>query len=685
MTQKHIIKKQILDLTLDSPVGSFTFQSEVGTLYRKEIVPLIDQYCSAIATDDGIIRIEQLEIDLGRIDIQHFGRDFKCKFAQVLPQKLTEALQMSSNRDLSEDETRLDRFCTEADRDWAVLEFFLDEGCLPWWVSSDESYEMPVLLEQNIATQPAKVKKLISGIIGNAALVKRLVYHADDRVLAQIIALFQPEQEQAISQLAQALLVGLAACPLLQSSGVAKLRPEVWEIILLQSVALEGSAFNRQLAFETTVKQLATIFGVAESVLDNQLAKAGGDALNALMLTAETAKHQAAKFKTGASWRQLETIAQLCKAFPMVLMNEVLPQQLAELESFLAKLRLTPDVAVNQKMVQADQKISKKIGQALAAIPQSNQRTAELQLTEDTGRLAQYARQLEIVAKLLSKISVGTELKAIAGNLAQLLQTIRDTAQLLDGLLNQGENAGSPSATLVGRLAKQIEVFEAALFRLRQDLASVTEQGDLTARHELLQSISRSIGTGEKIGAQSVPPDGLVSADPFSASAEIYVGNAGLVLLWPYLSPFFGALGLVSVNRFIDDSAAERAALLLHYLAGGTKKVREYELTLNKIICGINAVAPVKPYLEITETEQVECENLLKAVIRNWPAIKNVSILGLRSLFLHREGLIFNRDDQMVLRIAGAAYDILVDQIPWGISTVKLPWMKQLLMVEWRI
>jgi hypothetical protein len=683
---KHIIKKQILDLALDSQVGSFTFQSEVGSIYKKEIVPLIDQYCSAIDTGDRVIRIDKLDVDLGQIDKQDFGRQFKQKFAQLLPQKLTEALQMSSNRDFFADETTFQYFNTATDRDFAVLEFFLYEGCLPWWVSGDASYEMPVLLQQNIATRPDKVKRLIAGTVDNAVGMKRLIYHANDEILGQIITLFQPEHGQAIHRLAQALLAGLIDCPLLKSSGAAKLRSEVWKTLLLQSVTSEGQGFNRQLAVETTVKRIAKISGVDECTLSNQLVTENGDHLNAL--SAQTAKQPPPKrpihFKGGnfteEYWRQLEKVAQLFEAFPIVLAEKVLPQQIADFEKRCVQLQLITDAVVNQKMVRADQKIIPKISKALAAlIKQLNKRKA----ADSSIATVKYTRQLKTLEKLLVQLAAGETFPEAANNLAQLLQTVQKTAKLLNGLLNTNRKNGVSSPPLDEELAKKNDRFLVLFDKLRDDLAVVAEQNSGAKQSELLQNISSLIATIEQLNAKPVAPLGRRYFDPFSASEELYVSNAGLVLLWPYLSRFFSIVGLVGANRFIDGAAAERAVLLLHYLVTGTEKVQEYELVLNKIICGIDANTPVKPHLEITEAEKVECESLLQAAILNWPAIKNVSVPGLRSLFLHREGLIFTRDGQRVLRVAGTAYDILVQQIPWGIGTVKLPWMRQLLLVEW--
>lgn len=668
MTPKHIIKKQILDLTLDSPAGSFSFQSQVGSFYKREILPLIDEYCNAVAGGDVVIRIDRLEIDLGKIAKPDFNRQFKQKFAQLLPGKLTEAIRRSANPDFCAGETGRQDLITTADRDFAVLEFFSHEGSLPWWVSGDELYEMPVLLRHTVAARPDQVKRLLAGIIDHAAELKRLIYHADDATLGQIITLFQPEHGQAICQLAQALLVGLTACPLLQSGGTAKLRPEVWGNILSSSIAAEGQAFNRQLAIADTVKRIAKISGVDAEALSNQLVIEKDDSFNALPLPA-----QLPAYFNGEYRRQLEKLARFFEALSLALAENVLPQQIADFERRM-------ETAVNQKSVKAERKIIRRISKTLAELlKQFNQRKA----SDAPLAIVKCAGKLKTIEKLLDQLSAGVTFSE-AGNLARLFQTVQNSCELLNTLLDADKNDDTPAPASGEALFKVRDRLDTLLDKLRDDLAVVAEANSAAGQSKLLQDIVSSIGAIEQLNAKSAASHGKGYCDPFSVSKELYVNNAGLALLWPYLSRFFGILGLAGGGRFVDAAAAERAVFLLQYLTAGTdRKFQEYELILNKILCGIDINAPLKPYLEITEAERTECESLLQAVLLNWPALKNLSVPGLRSLFLYREGLIFTRDGQRVLRVAGTAYDILVRRIPWGIGTVKLPWMEQLLMVEW--
>lgn len=165
------------------------------------------------------------------------------------------------------------------------------------------------------------------------------------------------------------------------------------------------------------------------------------------------------------------------------------------------------------------------------------------------------------------------------------------------------------------------------------------------------------------------------------AKEGIYVENAGLVLLHPFLVRFFATLDIAAENALLQP---ERALCLLHFLATGQSTAPEYELILPKILCNIPLLAPVETHLELTAAETQEAVVLLEAVIRHWSVLRNTSPDGLRGTFLLRSGKVSLRDDgDWLLQVESSSVDILLDQLPWGISIVKLPWMDKLVWVEW--
>lgn len=173
-----------------------------------------------------------------------------------------------------------------------------------------------------------------------------------------------------------------------------------------------------------------------------------------------------------------------------------------------------------------------------------------------------------------------------------------------------------------------------------------------------------------------------------SAAIEIsgepcYIPNAGLILLWPFLQRYFTTLALLEDSHFVSTHAQERAVLLLHYLQTGDTLAYEHTLLLNKLLCAWPPRKPLAASITPSRQEQQETTALLESVIQHWKALKNTSIDGLRQTFLQREGRLVEKEHGWELLISRRGFDVLLDQLPWGIGTIHLPWMKKTVFTEW--
>ncbi|MCA6437011.1 MAG: hypothetical protein IM600_01755 [Bacteroidetes bacterium] len=164
----------------------------------------------------------------------------------------------------------------------------------------------------------------------------------------------------------------------------------------------------------------------------------------------------------------------------------------------------------------------------------------------------------------------------------------------------------------------------------------------------------------------------------------VFIENAGLILLWPFFSFYFQSLGLVNENKFISKSAKVRGSNLLQFLVTGKENNYEYQMPLNKLLCDLPKNFPIDTSISLTDEERKMSEELLNTAISRWDIISNTSIEGLRNSFLKRDGKIEWGEDKIILHVEMKSYDMLVDKIPWNISVIKLPWMKNSLYVKWR-
>lgn len=169
---------------------------------------------------------------------------------------------------------------------------------------------------------------------------------------------------------------------------------------------------------------------------------------------------------------------------------------------------------------------------------------------------------------------------------------------------------------------------------------------------------------------------------------HLYIANAGLVLLNPYLPLFFERIGVLTpdaqgVPRIAGIEAASRAVHLLQYLADTRCDAPEPDLALNKLLAGVPIAAPIARAIELTEADRALCDQLIQAIIANWTVIRNTSPAGLRETFLQREGRLRREADRWTLDVQRKTVDVLVDQIPWSRTLVYHRWMAEPVHVNW--
>lgn len=172
--------------------------------------------------------------------------------------------------------------------------------------------------------------------------------------------------------------------------------------------------------------------------------------------------------------------------------------------------------------------------------------------------------------------------------------------------------------------------------------------------------------------------------EPRLFSDAIFIRNAGLILIAPYLGMLFSKCDLLDNSKFRDNQSIYRGIQLLAYAATGSIATNESDLVLNKLLCGLKIEDPVDIFVTISAEEKETVDELLAAIIQHWTALGSTTIDGLRTSFLQRDGKLEEDQLEHFLIVEQKAYDMLLDQIPWNITKIKLSWMKKIIQVTWR-
>ncbi|MGB3080720.1 MAG: contractile injection system tape measure protein [Saprospiraceae bacterium] len=224
--------------------------------------------------------------------------------------------------------------------------------------------------------------------------------------------------------------------------------------------------------------------------------------------------------------------------------------------------------------------------------------------------------------------------------------------------------------------SEHLENIEKGLHLLKPIMIELSEN--------ITQSTDESLKqTSGSEAAETVPP---FLASPGSSVSEegLFVQHAGLVLLHQFFRYLFKNTGLIEEGKFINREKQEKAILLLHYLVTGNAEPEEYLLAVPKLLCSWPLDEPLESYVTLSEQEKTEANDLLHAAIAQWTILKNTSADGLRDGFLQRNGKMIMQNDNLFFQVEKSAIDVLLDHLPWNLSHIKLPWMSEMIRVEWR-
>lgn len=204
----------------------------------------------------------------------------------------------------------------------------------------------------------------------------------------------------------------------------------------------------------------------------------------------------------------------------------------------------------------------------------------------------------------------------------------------------------------------------------------------LTNETEFIKALSRASTRENGFEKKYTPDNEPVKVD---SQAVFYIKNAGFVLLAPFLPQLFKALQWTMGNDWADDEKAHLAVRLIGHICCSTDADWEYNWVLGKILCGLPPEIVINQEQPLDKAAIDLSVQMVEAAIDQWKVLKTMSADGLREMFLLRDGKL-SRDGEGTgwrLQVEKKAQDVLLERIPWGFSVIRLPWMQDMLFVEW--
>jgi len=206
--------------------------------------------------------------------------------------------------------------------------------------------------------------------------------------------------------------------------------------------------------------------------------------------------------------------------------------------------------------------------------------------------------------------------------------------------------------------------------------------GNIQQIKDLLYRIEEKLQDGKQ--QIKIQPEMLES---LLGEERLHIEDAGLVILHPFLTAFFDTLKMLDSEKkqFVSISMQERACHLLKYMTGYRGPHYGHLLMLEKMMCGLPFTYPISKDFKIRPEEEQEINNLLSAVCQHWKPLKGSTTESLQRSFILRHGTLEYADSAWIVRVEGSAIDILLEDLPWEISTILFAWLEPMIFVEWQM
>jgi hypothetical protein len=582
----HRINRALVELHCGDATLARALSERTSRMHEHRIAPVLDRMCSELGGTDALVRIDQLEVDLGALAVDDFEAEFVAKLEQALRAALTKALTRRAAGD------------QRAQASLEILETFALTGGLPWWASRDGDV-VAQHFARAVALAEAELVALLRRIANDPGALDRIARTCDPDALVALVERTH-DGGQTLPR-----GVDLSERRMLLSA-LAKRRSDRDAAVRPAAGTAASARFARTAEAATPREQAADERAVDAAIRDPRDSPAGADDRSD------------------------------DRSFDAAMRDPSAPSASADDRSHdnapPATDRHPPD----------------------ARAPASGDDTAP---TDDASQRRQAAEQT----------SADRQRSRALGTFAEPPARPAPTAT------SAPHPTPAPSQRTAGDAPHTLPIpAEPTAASAPQALPVPPARTAATAPHSL------PVPSAPAAAIRAARRSALARLD------ELYVDDAGLVILWPFLERFFVRTGVLGEDRrFFDEVAQQQAVALLEMLATADLEPLEFRLPLAKLLCGRPLESDFALERPLTPEQLAEGDHLLAAVIDRAPVLGEISIPSFRATFLARPGALGTRDGAWLLQVERQTHDVVLDRFPWSWGWVRLPWMPEPLRVEW--
>ncbi|MFL5386014.1 MAG: contractile injection system tape measure protein, partial [Longimicrobiaceae bacterium] len=257
------VRAQRLEVEAGSQVVAMALQPRLSDLNRRRLLPVIERVLRELDVPGRQVRIERLSVDLGTVSLSALD----AELPRLLERELRRALAAALNGGDREAGVRA-RPLAQARAE--LLEHHLLRGTLPFWAPPGTS--LASLVGEMAAAEPARLAGVVRRLGTRTGVVERLVGQLDDRGLARLVRVLEPEHAALVLAYVGDLRRTHRSAPLLPLSE-RRFGRHLWTLVQAYLVHDPGSEFNRRSFVGSLLRGMSRGHGLSYTALLATLAR----------------------------------------------------------------------------------------------------------------------------------------------------------------------------------------------------------------------------------------------------------------------------------------------------------------------------------------------------------------------------------------------------------------------------
>lgn len=194
---QHIIRQQVLELSLESDKDVRNIQEEVSDVFKSRIMPRIARVLDSLSQHGQVLKIDTLELNLGDIELRYLKDELPLKVEQILEQEITKVLYQE-REGITGDIPSVSKDWNDAKLE--TFQFLLKSGIHPWNSTFKDRSISQVFGELSL-TYASQVKQILMQESAHEYVRKRVVYQFSEKQFQALIILLSAAQGSSVISL----------------------------------------------------------------------------------------------------------------------------------------------------------------------------------------------------------------------------------------------------------------------------------------------------------------------------------------------------------------------------------------------------------------------------------------------------------------------------------------------------